>query len=199
MTAEEPQWDQLINGLKEGDPQIVEDFFFKYDPVLRRIANRYLTSGLRRRLDAEDVVQSAFRTFFRRANEGEFEFSDGQKLWNLMCAITLTKVREKDRFHKRRKRSYHRESAPNDDSNDSGVVRFEAADPRLSPSAAAEFSDQFSHLLESLGEEERQVVELKLQECTNEEVAASLGVSERTVRRIVKRLRARLQHDLESD
>ena len=45
----------------------------------------------------------------------------------------------------------------------------------------------------SLDEEERRFVDLKLQQCTNLEVAARLGCSERTVRRILKRVQSRLE------
>ena len=38
---------------------------------------------------------------------------------------------------------------------------------------------------------ERQIVELKLQDYTNTEVAEQVGCSERTVRRILKRIQAR--------
>jgi len=52
----------------------------------------------------EDLVQSACRTFLRRAQIGQFRLADSEELWRLLCAITLTKVREQTRFHMRQKR-----------------------------------------------------------------------------------------------
>jgi RNA polymerase sigma factor (sigma-70 family) len=66
------------------------------------------------------------------------------------------------------------------------------ADPRPTPAEAAEFADQFERLLAGLDEEAWQVVDLKLQELTNEQVAEKLGCSERTVRRTLKRVQAEL-------
>ena len=47
--------------------------------------------------------------------------------------------------------------------------------------------------MESLDEEERRIVELKLLERSNAEIAEQLGCSERTVRRLLARLRERLE------
>ena len=44
-------------------------------------------------------------------------------------------------------------------------------DPHPNPAEAAEFADFFQQALAGLADEERQVVDLKLQELTNEEVA----------------------------
>ena len=49
----------------------------------------------------------------------------------------------------------------------------------------------------AMGAVERQVVVLKLEECTNEEIAERLGSSERTVRRILKRVQSQLTRALE--
>jgi RNA polymerase sigma factor (sigma-70 family) len=193
MDGQEQEWREIIEGLRAGDEVVVRTFYEQYGRILHRIAGRRLASGLRRRVDASDIVQSVFRTFFRRAHEGQFSLPDNQKLWNLLCAITLTKVRQTARFHLRQKRGLNRE-VHSDARDNSGEVRpFEAVDPGLSPASAVEFTDQFQQLLESLDPEEQQVVDLKLQDCTNEEAAATMGVSERTVRRIISRLRDRLE------
>jgi RNA polymerase sigma factor (sigma-70 family) len=71
-------------------------------------------------------------------------------------------------------------------------------DDEPTPAEAAEFADQFDHLFESLNDEERRIVELKLDGCTNDEVAAKLNCSERTVRRLMKQLQARLETQLDT-
>jgi RNA polymerase sigma factor (sigma-70 family) len=191
MTDEE-RWQRLITGLRTGDRQVVHDFCQQYGSQLFRIAEKHLPGALKRRVGPEDVVQSACRTFLRRAQGGEFELEDSEGLWRLLCAITLTKVREQSRFHLRQKRGLDREVPLTPPGVDSGVSQFGPADAQASPAEAAEFADQFQRLLAGLDEEERQVIDLKLQECNNEEVAERLGISERTVRRIVKKLQGRL-------
>ncbi len=116
-------WDQLIAGLVSGDQQVIADFYNQYGSTLRAVADKQIAAEMKRRVGASDVVQSAFRTFFRRAEAGKFQFQDSEKL------------------------------------------------------------------MSSLDEEERQVLSLKIDDYTNEEIADSVGSSERTVRRIVKRLK----------
>lgn len=193
MAEEEEHWDRLIHGLRAGDQHVVRDFCSQYGALLHRLADKHLPHGLRRRVGPEDVVQSACRTFLRRAQGGEFQLGDSEDLWRLLCAITLTKVREQARFHLRKKRGLDQEVAP----TDSAASFMQPVAPGPSPLEAAAFADQFQQLLASLDEEERQVVDLKLQECTNDEVAERLGCSERTVRRILKRVQSQLARAFE--
>jgi RNA polymerase sigma-70 factor (ECF subfamily) len=193
MSREELTCQQLIDGLRSGDQSVAAAFFASYSEVLGRIAQRRLSSGLRRRVDADDIVQSVFRTFFRRAQGGEFVLSDSQKLWSLLCAITLTKVRQKAQFHRRLQRNYERESQPPPHPGQSGIGPAEPVAPGPSPSEAAEFEDQFHMVLDHLDPEERQVVELRLQDCPYEEIAHVMGISERTVRRILQRVQGRVE------
>jgi len=188
---DEERWQRLIRGLRDGDGRVVREFCEQYGAMLYQVAEKHLPGALRRRVGPEDVVQSACRTFLRRAQGGEFELADSEGLWRLLCAITLTKVREQARFHLRQRRGVDQEVHPGPASGES-TSGFGPADPGPSPAEAAEFTDQFQQLVASLDEEERQIVDLKLQECTNEEIAERLGCSERTVRRILKRVQAKL-------
>src|SRR5262249_14416558 len=165
----------------------------RYGGLLEQLAERRLPTDVRRRVGPEDVVQSVCRTFLRRARAGEFQLGDSAGLWRLLCAITLAKVREQARFHRRERRACEREAPLPTSSPDEAATRFEPIDPHPSPAEAAEFADQLQQLVATLEENERRLVDLKLQQCTNLEVAARLGCSERTVPRILKRVQARLE------
>jgi len=197
MSAEEEYWDHLIRGLRNGDRNVVNDFCERYGASLERLAAKHLPAGLRRRVGPEDVVQSACRTFLRRTQGGEFQLADSEDLWRLLCAITLTKVREQARFHLRQKRGVDQEVALEAPSGDSLVSAFQPVARGPTPAEAAEFADQFEKIISALDEEERQVVDLKLQECTMEEMAERMGCSERTVRRILKRVQTQLAQAFE--
>jgi RNA polymerase sigma factor (sigma-70 family) len=186
MSEGEDRWQRLIRGLRDGDPAVAREFWDQYGALLHRVAEKHLADGVRRRVGPEDVVQSACRTFLRRAQGGEFRLEDSEGLWRLLCAITLAKVREQTRYHLRQKRGLAREEQADDGSE------FDAQAPGPTPAEAAAFADQFQQLLAGLDAEERQIVDLKLQECTHDEVAERLGCSERTIRRVLKRVQARL-------
>jgi RNA polymerase sigma factor (sigma-70 family) len=184
------EWTQFVAGLRSGEQGAAREFCDRFGPALHRMAESHLPGGLRRRLGAEDVVQSACRTFLRRVRDQQFQLADSRGLWRLMCAITLTKVREQTRFHRRKRRGFHLEAAdvPNDSAAGPQLARHVPA-----PDEAAMFADEFRRLLESLDAQERQVVELKLEDRTNVQVAEAMGLSERTVRRILSRLKDRVE------
>ena len=190
-------WDRMIVGLRDGNRTVVREFCEHYGKSLERLAEKHLTGGVRRRIGAEDVVQSACRTFLRRAQIGEFELADAEGLWGLLCAITLTKLREQTRFHLRKKRGLDREVHQADMDSTDGPRLFDRADSEPTPAEAAEFADQFTQLVSGLDEEERQLVDLKLQQFTNDEIAVQMGCSERTVRRILKRVQSALARQFE--
>jgi RNA polymerase sigma factor (sigma-70 family) len=192
MTTEQPGSDAWLSGLLAGDEQIVAEFWQEYGGRLQRLAERHLSPQLQRRVASDDVIQSVCRTFFRRAREGQFSLPDAEQLWRLLCVITLTKCRLLARYHGRERRATGREQQPHD-----SQVSCEPAAHDPAPEEAAELADELARLMASLDAEEQQVVELKLQELTNDEVAKRLGCSERTVRRVLKRAQTRLERAFE--
>jgi RNA polymerase sigma factor (sigma-70 family) len=190
---DDASWQRLVRGLRDGDPQCAQEFWDRFGPALIQRAEGQLNPRLRRRVSPEDVVQSACRTFLRRAKLGQFTLEDSEALWRLLCAITLNKMREQARFHARQKRGMNQEHhalpAPGEEEQKL-EAHLAGTDP--TPAEAAEFADFFEQLLASLDEEERQIVGLALQDHTQVEIAARLGMSERTLRRAFKRLKTRL-------
>lgn len=185
------QWDLMINGLRDGDQQACSDFWHKYGPMLQGVAQKQLSERLQRRVGSDDVVQSACRTFFRRVSSGQFELPDADALWRLMCAITLTKARRAARDHSRLKRGMASEQYLDASPEDSVGKRMELPGNEQTPLDAAEFSDQMDKLLSNLSPQECQVLDLKLQHHTNDEIAAQMNCSERTVRRLTNQIRTR--------
>jgi RNA polymerase sigma-70 factor, ECF subfamily len=192
MSAGDDGWDNLIRGLREGDGQSAADFYAEYGPLLQSLAERHLPAGLRRRVGPEDVVQSVCFTFLRRIRSGEFQLGDSASLWRLLSAITLSKVHKQARFHLRLKRGVNQEIPRTAGAGPENVSSMQPVAPGPGLDEAAAFADQLEQILASLDEEERQLVHLKLQGYTNEEAAHHLGCSERTARRILKRVQSRL-------
>jgi RNA polymerase sigma factor (sigma-70 family) len=187
---------QWLQALIEGDERTVCEFWDQYGPRLNRLAERHLSPRLNRRVGAEDVVQSVCRTFFRRARQEQFKLTDSEALWRLLCVITLTKCRLVARFHGRDRRELAREQPLDGGPGESlGINDAVAAEPR--PDQAVEMADVLATLLSALDPEEQQMVDLKLQEHTNGEIAQQTGCSERTVRRIFQRVQSRLREILD--
>lgn len=171
------EWlDDLIHG--RGDA--AEEFVQAFGPALQKIAASNMTPALQRRVGADDVFQSVCRTFFRRAQEGEFTVPDRESLWRLLCAITLNKVRMTARFHNAQKRGSLEPAAF---SNDSAIQRGVTVED------AVEFADEFGRILASLGSSEAEVLRLKLDGFSHAEIAEKLQCTERTVGRLLVKAR----------
>ena len=76
-----------------GDPQAAELLFARYAARLTQVAEQNLSRKVAAREGGEDVVQSVFRTFFRRSAEGQFQIDTSAQLWRLLVKITVQKVR----------------------------------------------------------------------------------------------------------
>ena len=64
----------------------------QYRARLCQLVEREMNSRFRRKEDPEDVVQSAFRTFYRRNALGEFHIDSSVDLWRLLETITWHKM-----------------------------------------------------------------------------------------------------------
>jgi RNA polymerase sigma factor (sigma-70 family) len=190
------QWDAWCRRLVEGEGDVVMEFWQTFGQRLQRLAAQRLSLRLARRLGPEDVAQSVCRTFLRRLQQGQFELASSEQLWRLLCAITLAKVREQQRFHGRAKRALDREN-PLAVDNDGETVWLDVASREPTPDETVQFTDQLEQTLGCLNDEEKQVLHLKLEQYTNQEIAAQIGCSERTVRRLLGGIKTRLHHLLE--
>jgi RNA polymerase sigma factor (sigma-70 family) len=193
MTEEDRQWESWVRDLAAGNERVVQSFWDRYGARLQGLAAQFLTTRLYRRVEPEDIVQSVCRSFFVRAREGQFQLADRDSLWRLLCAITLAKVRQQARFHGRQKRSVNQEASLQD--SRLGAPPLAATQP--TPEESAAFAEQLQSVLAALDEEERQIILLRLEEYTMEEIARRQKCSERTVRRILKRVQSRLQNLLQ--
>ncbi len=171
-----------LGELADGKPSAVEEFWVNYGDSLQRVAERQIASWLRRRVDPEDVVQSACRTFFRRASEGSFSLESKDDLWKLLLTITLNKVRMQARFHSRNRRSISKEQAMPEEANLQPAEWDQAIEQ-------VELDDMLDVAFTEKDQERRRVLEMWLEGRTQLEIAGILGCSERTVRRIQDRIR----------
>ena len=187
---QESSWDQMIDGLRSGDDAAYEKFWNELGGLLQNVAEKQLGNRLKQRVGSDDIVQSACRTFFRRVSGGQFDLPDSEALWRLMCSITLNKARRASRDHLRKKRGMDREVHLSSGDNDSNR-ELEPGSTESEPLDAACVADQMTGLLEGLSDRHCRVLDLKLQQYTNDEIAEKLSCSERSVRRIISQLKDR--------
>src|SRR5438132_1018442 len=62
----------LMAQWRQGDQQAAAVLFQRYSGRLIELVRRRLSNRLNQRFDPEDVVQSAYRSFFAHARDGEY-------------------------------------------------------------------------------------------------------------------------------
>src|SRR5689334_16179397 len=90
---------ELLDRLRAGDRAAFDGLFELYAGRLAAVAKRHLSRRLAARADGADVVQSAFRTFYRRNAAGRLRVANSRHLWLLLVRITVLKARAKGRHH----------------------------------------------------------------------------------------------------
>jgi RNA polymerase sigma factor (sigma-70 family) len=176
----------LAKRLREGDSRAAEELLARFGERLVRLAERQLNERLGRRLDGQDVVQSALCSFFRREARGEFPIDNSSQLWRLLVRLTLTKAYAEARRHTAAKRDVAAEIP------DGQALLSQTLDREPRPDEAAALLDQVDVLLRDLPELHGTVLRMRLEGHSVTELAAALRVSRQTVYRVLQLLQERL-------
>jgi DNA-directed RNA polymerase specialized sigma24 family protein len=182
--------------LAKGDETAAPAIWKRYFHRLVSLARGKLEGTPQRASDAEDVALSAMNSFFRGAEKGRFPcLADRDELWRLLVTITARKaVAERRRQHakKRGNAKVRGESAflgASEPTDARGIEQVLSKEP--APELAAMIAETCRVLLERLDEAPlRTVALLKMEGFTNEEIAARLDCTSRTVERKLNRIRA---------
>lgn len=175
----------LMREWKSGDERAAEVLFDRY--ALRLVA--LVASRLNRRyqasIDPSEVVQSAMGSFFDAARHSRIQVSGSVSLWRLLATFARRKMA----------RSIERQSAIKRGGEHVRLsldsVQHQLSDGDDSDAEAA--SDEFVATLKAeLPADLLPIVEGVLAGHTHRELAESLGIDERTVRRRLSRVRERL-------
>src|SRR5262249_28213356 len=91
--------------VKPGDHEAVRLLWHRYYPRLVGLARKRLQGMPRRVADEEDAALSAFDSFCRRAEQGQFpDLKDRDGLWALLVVLTAHKAADLVRHQHREKR-----------------------------------------------------------------------------------------------
>ncbi|MEZ6062944.1 MAG: sigma-70 family RNA polymerase sigma factor [Planctomycetaceae bacterium] len=180
----------LMERVQLGCDDAAEALFVRYAERLETLAGRQLADDLRIRVDPDDVVQSVFRTFFRRAARGDYAVPEGEELWGLLLVIGLNKIRAHSAHHRAAKR------------NVGTTVNFDATHSDIPASDQSEIAllrMVIDELVESLPESHAQIVNLRIEGCDVSGIAERTQRSKRTIERVLQQFRDRLRTAIGGD
>lgn len=169
-------------GGNEGAAQVLVQ---RYLVRLTALARSRLSRKLARRLDPEDVVLSAWRSFFVAADAGRLSVPADDNLWPLLVTMTLRKLARQSARHGAKRRALKDEICQEN-------LDFwqEAVSREPSPQDAALVVDEVESLMAQLEATDREILSRRLRGDPQSEIALALNCSERTIRRSLQRIRA---------
>src|SRR6476661_4473223 len=101
---------RLMARLRSGEDAAAREVFERFAGRLVALARGRFNRLLARKVDPEDVVQSAFKSFFVRHREGRLDVDDSGGLWNLLTLITLRKCADRAEYFLSQRRDAAREA-----------------------------------------------------------------------------------------
>ncbi len=177
----EPNSRALLELYKSGDSAAASEIYDRYVARLIGLVRRRLSSKVARRVDPEDIVQSAYRSFFLRARQERYVLERAGDLWRLLVGITLNKLYGQVERHTAARRNVAREEqAPS-----AAAEAIEPAAPQPTPAEEVALFELLQHVIKQLSPLATRVVELRLRGDTIDEIAAVVQRSPRTIRRIL--------------
>jgi RNA polymerase sigma-70 factor (ECF subfamily) len=167
--------------------------FQRYANRLIELARKQLDPRLLQKVDPEDVVQSVFRSFLIRNDQGQFgQFENWDSLWALLVVMTQRKCgRRTEHFHAARRDVRREISATSPTQDSSANLGLPAHEP--TPSEAAMLTETVEMLMDNLQGRQRQIVTLSLQGYEPAEISTQLGCTQRTVYRTLERVKEWLE------
>ncbi|MBL9123872.1 MAG: hypothetical protein JNG90_09590 [Planctomycetaceae bacterium] len=193
---------QWIAGLKAGELDAVELLWNRYRFDLARLATGHLAGVPKGIGDEEDVAQCAFYSLCRGFASGRFEgVRNRDDLWWLLLTITKQKSVDhirKELAQKRGDGKVQSEAPPGaSDGLPGGIVLDQLIGKEPTPEFLVMLDEQHRRLLAILGDETlRRIASARIEGYSTAEIAASIGVSIRSIDRKLRIIRERWAKEL---
>src|SRR5262245_57146946 len=193
--ADTTPFSALMEQLRSGEDGAAREVFRRYSRRLIGLARGRIAGRLAHRVDPEDVVQSAFKSFFLRHREGTLRPDDWDDLWGLLALITLRKCVDRVDYLRAGRRDVRREATTLEEQGTPWQI---ALDRGPCPEESAILAEAVEGLFRAVGAEDRPILEMTLQGYTSAEIGLRLGRALRSVQRLREQVRKRLErHALE--
>lgn len=173
-----------LEALRAGDSQAAQRLWDHYFERLVAVAHGRLRH-MANRIPGDDIALSALKSVMIGVREKRFpDVRDRDSLWPLLVSITARKAVTEQRRALAQKRSVVREALVTDEQLQNCI----GTEP--TPEFAAAVTDELEHLVDKLGDDRiRRVATMTLEGYSQEEIAAELHCSLRTVVRKLQLIR----------
>jgi RNA polymerase sigma factor (sigma-70 family) len=190
----ESELTEFLRRIQAGDEGAARELLSRFEAEVRLVVRRQLPRLLRSRFDSLDFLQSVWGSFFRRMRTAPTEFEDSRHLVAFLARAAKNKVIDEYRRAASRKQDMHREEPLWGD----GLRPRDVPDPADTPSEIAQAHEVLVRLRELMPADRRSILELKAEGLSSKDIGQRLGISERTVQRILEDLRRRMETEWET-
>lgn len=174
-----------IAAVRTGDPGAAERLWSRYFRQLMFQARARMSNLSKSSYDEEDAALSTFNVLCKKLNEGQYAVSDRQELWQLMLKVLVRKIGRRAKYQSAAKRF------PVE--NRSSAISVE----ELPAPTSKEISQECFDLIASLKDPNlERVALLKFEGYSNDEIAAQLQRTRRTVQRMLNLIRDLWEEEL---
>ncbi len=171
----------LLVLVRGGDEDAATTLYERYARRVFGLVEAKLGDRLRANTEPEDVVQSVFKSMFRGVQSGHYDAPPGTTLWNLLAVIAVHKLHRKATHNAAKRRDTRRN------------ISIESVDELLAhPDSLEFFQVTMRETLELLRPLDREILSLRVQRFSVDEISEKTGRSRRTVERSLQRSRERL-------
>ena len=186
MPLEGPDLKKLLERVRQGDEDAARELLVHFESHVRRVVRRHLPVVMRSKFDSMDFVQSVWGDFFPKLARGDISFDSPQRLAKFLALVAQAKVTNEFRRRFGKKLDIHKEIPMG---NGLIYVPGKTGDPTPSQNLAA--NERMEAILSGRPAMHKKLLTLRSQGFTFTEIAEKLGITERTVGRIL--------HEVEKD
>ena len=183
----------VIRRARAGDQGATAALLGRFESEVRTMVRVRLPRALRNQFDSMDFVQAVWTSVFAAKGEELASFADAGQFRGFLAGVAKNKVYEEHRRQTRTKKyDLGREERLYVRKGERDILReVRASDP--TPSENVQAVDRLDQIIEGRPEQEAQVIQLRRQGLTFEEIATRLGWNERSVRRVIEAARERME------
>jgi RNA polymerase sigma-70 factor (ECF subfamily) len=169
--------DALLAGVNAGDEAAVRQMFVAFEPYMRMVVRRRISSSMRAKFDSADVVQSVWADVVDNLRKAKWEFESLDQF--RACLVKMTRNRFIDRCRKHEPAVRHEVALATDRTD---AVPADQC-PRVSENFYAD--ELWQQMIEACPSAHYELLSLKRNGASIAEIAARTKLHEGSVRRIL--------------
>lgn len=180
----------------------IERLTEKYLCRLESFANSRMAKAMKQVEDEQDIAINVLNEFFTGMMNGKYEgLRNREQLWRLLAKITVCRVIDHYDKYTAEKRGNGEQvnlgHLSNGHSNSDFAAISEVSIDEIDPQLSVALTDSYHRLLELICDQrDKEIVQLNLEGCNNQEIAVKLHIGERTVRNRLEKVQLKLIAEL---